>query len=203
MRTIHFILGAIIVIGFAVTYFQQSKKEKNPDILPSTSQPMTETFSITSSAFEQNGRIPPKYTCDGDRTISPPLTFSGVPKMAKSLVLIMDDPDIPEIKKKEFGLSEFNHWTLFNIPPETREIPEGGPPAGGGTQGATTRGGLKYIGPCPPPEYEPSEHRYIFKLYALIEPLRLEAGATKEAVLDALAPLKLEETELIGRYSRK
>lgn len=202
MRTIYFILGAIIVIGliFAVTYFAQSNKEENPDILPLISQPMTETFSITSSAFGNNEMIPAKYTCDGNRELSPPLTFSGVPKMAKSLVLIMDDPDIPEVKKKEFGLSEFNHWTLFNIPPETREIPEGGT---AGTPGATTRGGLKYIGPCPPPEYEPSEHRYIFKLYALLEPLNLKAGATKEAILDALAPLKLEETELIGRYSRK
>ncbi len=128
------------------------------------------------------------------------ITISGVPEAAKALVLIMDDPDIPEVKKKEFGLSAFDHWILFNIPPETREIPEGGT---AGTPGATTRGELKYTGPCPPPEYEPSEHRYIFKLYALIAPLELPAGAKKEEVLDALAPLLIEETELIGRYSRK
>lgn len=158
------------------------------------------TFILSSSAFENNGRIPAKYTCDGNRELSPPLSISDVPEAAKALVLIMDDPDIPEIKKKEFGFSAYDHWTLFNIPPETRAIAEGGTV---GTPGATTGGELHYTGPCPPPEYEPSEHRYIFKLYALIAPLALPAGATKEEVLDALAPLLLAETELIGRYSRK
>ncbi|MCR4280734.1 MAG: YbhB/YbcL family Raf kinase inhibitor-like protein, partial [Candidatus Kaiserbacteria bacterium] len=140
--------------------------------------------------------IPAKYTCDGNRELSPPLIISDVPEMAKSLVLIMDDPDIPEIVKEKIGLSAYDHWTLYNIPPETREIPEGGTV---GTPGATTGGELRYTGPCPPPEHEPSEHRYIFKLYALIAPLELPAGAKKEQVLDALAPLLLAETELIGR----
>lgn len=157
-------------------------------------------MKLTSSAFSDNGNIPSTYTCDGDKTLSPPLSISGVPEAAKALVLIMDDPDIPEVKKKEYGLSAFDHWILFNIPPETREIPEGGTI---GTLGATTRGELKYTGPCPPPEYEPSEHRYVFKLYALSALLALAAGATKKEVLNALAPLKLAETELIGRYSRK
>lgn len=161
---------------------------------------MHKSMTLTSAAFEHNGMIPAKYTCDGNRDLSPPLTISGVPEAARSLVLIMDDPDIPEVKKAEYGISAFDHWTLFNIPPETKLIPEGGT---AGTVGATTRGELKYVGPCPPPEYEPREHRYIFKLYALIAPLDLPAGATKEQVLDALAPVTLEETELIGRYSRK
>ena len=157
-------------------------------------------FTLTSPAFENDGMIPAKYTCDGNRELSPPLIISDVPEVAKSLVLIMDDPDIPEIVKQKIGLSAYDHWTLFNIPPETREIPEGGTV---GTPGATTGGELRYTGPCPPPEYEPSEHRYIFKLYALIAPLDLPAGSKKEQVLDALAPLLIEETELIGRYSRK
>jgi Raf kinase inhibitor-like YbhB/YbcL family protein len=157
-------------------------------------------FTLTSSAFLNNGTIPAKYTCDGNRELSPPLIISDVPEVAKSLVLIMDDPDIPEIVKQKIGLSAYDHWTLFNIPPETREIPEGGTV---GTPGATTEGELRYTGPCPPPEHEPSEHRYIFKLYALIAPLDLPAGAKKEQVLDALAPLLIAETELVGRYSRK
>lgn len=157
-------------------------------------------FTLTSPAFEHNGMIPAKYTCDGNRELSPPLIISDVPEMTKSLVLIMDDPDIPEIVKQRIGLSAYDHWTLFNIPPETREIPEGGTV---GTPGATTGGELQYTGPCPPPDHEPTEHRYIFKLYALIAPLELPAGARKEQVLDALAPLLLAETELIGRYSRK
>ena len=161
-------------------------------------------MTLTSAAFENNGMIPARYTCDGDRELSPPLTISGVPEVAKSLVLIMDDSDVPEVKKKEFGLSAFDHWILFNIPPPPAgtalEIKEGNAV---GTPGATTRGELKYVGPCPPPEYEPSEHRYIFKLYALMEPLTLPAGATKGEVMDALAPFVIAETELTGRYSRK
>ena len=143
--------------------------------------------------------IPAKYTCDGNRELSPPLSIRGVPPAAKSLALVMDDPDIPEIKKKEYGLEAFDHWTLFNIPPETREIGEG---KSVGTPGATTSGKLSYTGPCPPPQYEPREHRYIFKLYALSAPLALSAGATKKGVLDALAPFLIAEATLIGRYSR-
>src|SRR3989344_9506469 len=157
---------------------------------------MHKEMKLTSSAFEHNGMIPARYTCDVDRELSPPLTISGVPEVTKALVLIMEDPDIPEIKKKEYGISSFDHWTLFNIPPGTCEIKEG---ATIGIPGVTTRGDLHYVGPCPPPQYEPSEHRYIFKLYALIEPLALNAGATKGEVLDALAPLVLAETELVGR----
>jgi hypothetical protein len=144
--------------------------------------------------------IPAKYTCDGDRELSPPLAIDGVPEAAKSLVLVMDDPDIPEVKKREFGLEAFDHWVLFNIPPKTREIPEG---TAAGTPGATTRGEPHYVGPCPPPEYEPREHRYFFRLYALDAPLPLPAGATKDEVLSALAPHLLAEAELVGRYSRK
>ncbi|KKW39383.1 MAG: PEBP family protein [Parcubacteria group bacterium GW2011_GWA1_54_9] len=160
-------------------------------------------LALQSSAFEHNGKIPVKYTCDlpaqagGDPALSPPLSINGVPEAAKTLVLIMDDPDVPKALRPE---GVFDHWVLFNVPPETREIREGETV---GTPGATTRGDLRYTGPCPPPEYEPSEHRYVFKLYALSAPLTLSAGATKREVLDALAPLLIEETELIGRYSRK
>ncbi len=156
-------------------------------------------LTLTSAAFTHNGNIPAKYTCDGDSKLSPPLSFGGVPEEAKSLVLVMDDPDVPDIRKKEFGIEAFDHWVLFNIPPETREISEGDTV---GTPGATTRGELHYVGPCPPPQYEPKEHRYIFKLYALRAPLTLSVGATKREVLDALAPIVIAQAELIGRYAR-
>ena len=155
-------------------------------------------MTLTSSAFENGGMIPAKYTCDGDRTISPPLEISGVPETVKSLVLIMDDPDVPKVLHAN---GVFDHWVVFNMPADTKMIPEGGPVPGiAGANGAKTNA---YTGPCPPPQYEPSEHRYVFKLYALSAVLALSAGATKEEVLDALASVKLEETELIGRYSRK
>ncbi|MEK7554059.1 MAG: YbhB/YbcL family Raf kinase inhibitor-like protein, partial [Patescibacteria group bacterium] len=72
---------------------------------------MIETFSLSSVVFENNGMIPAKYTCDGDRTINPPLTFSGVPEAAKSLVLIMDDPDVPKALHPD---GVFDHWVVFN-----------------------------------------------------------------------------------------
>ena len=158
------------------------------------------TFSLTSPAFEHNGKIPAQYTCDGDRELSPPLAISGAPEGTKSLVLIMDDPDIPQIAKDSYGIEVFDHWILFNIPSDTTEIPESGTT---GTAGANTRGDTQYTGPCPPPEHEPSEHRYIFTLYALDTSLNLPSGATKIEVLAALAPHLIEKTELIGRYSRK
>ncbi|MHB8660912.1 MAG: YbhB/YbcL family Raf kinase inhibitor-like protein [Minisyncoccota bacterium] len=161
---------------------------------------MQTTLTLTSSAFANGGMIPAKYTCDGDSKLSPPLAIGGVPEEAESLVLTMDDPDIPKAAKERLGIEAFDHWTLFNIPPETREIPEGGTV---GTHGATTRSDLRYTGPCPPSEYEPREHRYIFTLYALRAPLTLAEGAMKREVLAALAPLVIEKAELIGRYSRK
>ncbi|HCR52056.1 TPA: YbhB/YbcL family Raf kinase inhibitor-like protein [Candidatus Kaiserbacteria bacterium] len=154
-------------------------------------------MSLTSPAFEHNGTIPAKYTCDGNSELSPPLSISGVPEGAQSLVLIMDDPDVPRELKAD---GVFDHWTLFNIPPDTHEIPEG---AIAGEAGANSSGAAGYTGPCPPPEYEPSEHRYVFALYALSGPLlRFAEIPTKRQVLSALEPLVLEKAELIGRYSR-
>lgn len=156
-----------------------------------------DTFSLTSPAFEHNGKIPAKYTCDGERTMNPPLVIKGEPKEAKSLALIMDDPDVPKEVKPD---GVFDHWVLFNIPAGTTDVPEGAALGVSGVNGAGKEG---YIGPCPPPQYEPAEHRYIFTLYALSSPLALAAGATKQEVLEALAPLTIAKAELIGRYSRK
>lgn len=158
------------------------------------------TLSLTSSVFENNGMIPVKYTCDGDRKLSPPLSISGVPEDAKSLVLIMDDSDIPDAVKKAHGIEVFDHWTLFNIPPGTQKITEGEIV---GTTGLNGVGKNEYTGPCPPPEYEPREHRYIFTLYALSDLLHFDQLPTKQQVLDALVPIMLAKAELIGRYARK
>ena len=153
-------------------------------------------LTLTSAAFADGGTIPAKYTCDGDPKLSPPLSFGGVPEGAKSLVLIMDDPDVPKALRPD---GVFDHWVLFNIPADTTTIAED---AVVGTPGSNSRGEARYTGPCPPPQYEPREHRYIFKLYALRAPLALSTGATKREVLDALAPLVIEEAELTGHYAR-
>jgi len=153
-------------------------------------------FSLSSPAFENGGKIPSKYTCDEDRFLSPPLSISGVPESAASLALIMDDPDV---RKEKHPSGVFNHWVLFNLPPDTAEIPEGKPV---GTAGTNGRGEMGYRGPCPPPEYEPSEHRYIFRLYALDEVLNLPSGATKKEVLAAMEGHIIAITEFVGRYRR-
>lgn len=202
MRSTYLFIG-IFVIGlvFVAAYIFQSGKVKNDfGILTSTPPPMANTFSLTSSAFENNGMIPAKYTCDGERELSPPLSIGGMPEGTKSFVLLMDDPDIPDAVKKARGIEVFDHWTLFNIPPETREIPED---TTIGTKGLNGAGAGGYIGPCPPPQYEPREHRYMFVLYALDGVLHFDEMPTKQQVLNALSPMLLAKTQLTGRYSRQ
>ena len=149
-------------------------------------------MKLTSSAFDHEGKIPAKYTCDGDNT-SPPLTISDVPSDAKSLVLIMDDPDVPK-ELKEDGM--WDHWVIFNIPVSASDIKEGTEPEG--TPGTGTAGNTNYFGPCPPDR----EHRYFFKLYALDTKLDLPESATKQQVEEAMEGHIVANTELMGRYER-
>lgn len=157
------------------------------------------TLTLSSPAFANSGTIPEKYTCDGERELSPPLSIGGAPEGTKAFVLIMDDPDIPKEVKASHGIEVFDHWTVYNIPPATRGIPEGATIGSAGLNGVGSEG---YIGPCPPSQYEPREHRYIFALYALRDVLHFNEPPTKQQVLDALAPLLLAKTELVGRYAR-
>lgn len=144
-------------------------------------------MKLTSTAFEDGGVIPSQHTCDGD-DISPPLEISDVPPETQSLVLVMDDPDAPA--------GVWDHWVVFNIPPDTREIAEGHEPRG--VHGKGTSGNLKYEGPCPPDR----EHRYFFHVYALDTELHLPEGATKQEVEAAVQGHILDQAELIGRYER-
>ncbi len=154
------------------------------------------TMKLTSSAFQHNGLIPGKYTCDGE-SVNPPLLISDVPVKAKSLVLLMDDPDIPERVKKNFNIEVWDHWVVFNLPASTTEIKEGEKLQG--VLGRNTRGNNSYGGPCPPDR----EHRYFFKLYALDTMLALKEGATKKEVEKAIVGHVLVKAELMGRYERQ
>jgi Raf kinase inhibitor-like YbhB/YbcL family protein len=161
-------------------------------------------MQLTSMAFEEGAPIPSHYTCDGANT-NPPLSISGVPGTAKSLTLVMDDPDVPRSLKPD---GVFDHWVVFNIPPGITEIPaDMHADAVPGVRGANGRGVLGYVGPCPPPQYEPSEHRYVFTLYALDNDLDIEEGATKEEVLDAMKRGGdghiIEKATLIGKYRKQ
>jgi Raf kinase inhibitor-like YbhB/YbcL family protein len=151
-------------------------------------------MTLTSPAFIEGGKIPSKYTCEG-QNINPELNISGVPQNAKTLVLIMDDPDVPEYVRKE---KMYDHWVVFNIPPATTKIAENSQPPG--TQGKNTNGSLVYVGPCPPDR----EHRYFFKLYALnSDLLSLPKGATKKDVEQAMEEHIITKAQLMGRYEKQ
>ncbi|MEX1297983.1 MAG: YbhB/YbcL family Raf kinase inhibitor-like protein, partial [Desulfotignum sp.] len=149
-------------------------------------------MKLTSTAFNQGERIPSIYTCDGDN-INPPLEITGVPHEAQSLVLIMDDPDVPK-SLREDGM--WDHWVVFNIPPDTRTIEENTEPEG--TPGIGTNEETGYFGPCPPDR----EHRYFFKLFALDTRLDLPEKSTKALVEEAMAGHVLFHAELMGTYER-
>lgn len=155
------------------------------------------TLALKIPAFADGASIPSKFTCDGQKTLSPALEILGVPEGTLSLALIMDDPDVPKQLRPD-GL--FVHWVLFNMPATTTGIAEG---STAGVVGANGAGANSYTGPCPPPQYEPSEHRYMFKLYALDQMLPLSAGATKEQVEKAMDGHILAQTQYVGKYKRQ
>jgi Raf kinase inhibitor-like YbhB/YbcL family protein len=145
-------------------------------------------MKVTSSAFQDGSNIPSKFSCDGPNT-SPPLQISDVPAGAKSLALIVDDPDAPS------GL--FTHWVIWNISPQTTTIAEGNAPKG--VHGTNDFGKSGYGGPCPPS----GTHRYYFKVFALDRELDLPAGAKRGQLDAAMKGHVIAEGELVGRYTRK
>jgi Raf kinase inhibitor-like YbhB/YbcL family protein len=152
-------------------------------------------MQLTSTAFAEGAAIPAKHTCDATN-VSPPLKWSGAPAGAKSLALIVDDPDAPG--------GTWVHWVLFDLPPGTTELPEDLPKsqyvAGGAKQGLNDFRHLGYGGPCPP---RGKAHRYFFKLYALDAMLDLKPGATKKDVEHAMEKHVLAEARLMGTYQRQ
>jgi Raf kinase inhibitor-like YbhB/YbcL family protein len=151
-------------------------------------------IKITSSAFQDGGLIPAKYTCDG-ADVSPPLQWDNVPQGTKSIALICDDPDAP--------MGTFVHWVIFGLPAETRQLAEKVPAdktlPSGARQGTSGFGGVGYGGPCPPS----GTHRYFFKIYALDTTLDLPAGARKSDLLKVMQGHILAQGQLVGKYKRR
>jgi len=147
-------------------------------------------LKITSSAFQANQPIPKKYTCQGDN-INPNLKIDGVPAAAKSLALILHDPDAP----REGG---FTHWVVWNIPVQTSEISENSVPQGA-VQGQNGAGKNTYIGPCPPT----GSHRYYFYVYALDVNLDLRATTDKAGLEAAMDGHIIDQGELMGTYQKE
>lgn len=146
-------------------------------------------LKITSPAFAHKSAIPERYSCDG-RDINPALLIDAVPDGAKSLALIMDDPDAP--------MGTWVHWVVWNIPAQTGEIKESSLPAGA-VQGLNSWKRNSYGGPCPPS----GTHRYFFKLYALDTVLNLAASSTKADLEHAMQGHIIARGELLGTYQRK
>ncbi|HXN41157.1 MAG TPA: YbhB/YbcL family Raf kinase inhibitor-like protein [Myxococcaceae bacterium] len=155
------------------------------------------SLKLTSSAFSPKGKIPAKYTCEGS-DVSPPLAWSGIPPGAKSLALIVDDPDAPDPRAPKMT---WVHWVLYDLPVSAHGLPEAvqkdALPAG-------TREGLNdwkrtgYGGPCPPI----GEHRYFFKLYALDTVLPDLGTPTKAQLEKAIQGHILAQAELVGTYEK-
>lgn len=152
---------------------------------------------ISSPAFKNNSQIPVIYTCDG-LNISPPLQWTGVPAAAKSLALIIDDPDAPDPAAPK---RVWVHWILYNIPPTVSGLAEGIDPATlskGTLAGRTDSKTTFYGGPCPPIGC----HRYFHKLYALDIVLPNLQIPKKPALLQAMEGHILASAEIIGLYQR-
>lgn len=152
---------------------------------------------ITSRSFMHDRAIPARHTCDGPN-ISPPLAWSGVPVGAKSLALIVDDPDAPDPAAPKMT---WVHWVLYNIPPDANALPEDIaakdlPP--GTMQGINDWHRTGYGGPCPPV----GKHRYFFKLYALDTVLPYLKRPAKAALEKAMQGHVLAHSELVGLYQR-
>ncbi len=150
-------------------------------------------MQLLSPAFEHGGLIPPKYTCDGE-DISIPLVFENVPPEAKTIAIIMDDPDAP--------VGVFVHWVIYDIPASLPGLPEGVPPApeleGGIKQGINDFGRIGYGGPCPPD----GAHRYFIKAYALDVALEAQPGLTKHQLLRLMSGHVIDDAVLMGIYER-
>ncbi len=143
-------------------------------------------MKITSPAFANNDHIPEKFTCKGEN-INPQLNFLDVPSPAKSLALIMHDPDAPRP-------GGFTHWVVYNIPPDTAGVPENSKPLGMEAKNDTGQSG--YVGPCPPT----GMHRYYFYLYVLDK--MLDNISDKASLEQAMKGHILEQAELIGKFAK-
>jgi Raf kinase inhibitor-like YbhB/YbcL family protein len=160
---------------------------------PTTQTPSgtTAAIKLTSFAFADSQPVPRQYTCNGIN-ISPPLEWTGIPKSAKTIAIVADDPDAPG--------GTWVHWVIYNLPADTIGMVENLPTTedlkGGGFQGTNDFEKIGYGGPCPPS----GTHRYFFKIYSLDTELPLKAGATKVEVEKAMAGHVVAQGQLMGTY---
>lgn len=181
VKLIH-ILVLVLVAGAVIFIFtrHQARYDLNP--------PKQKNMKITSKAFENGLLIPEKYTCRG-KNVNPPLEFREIPKAAKSLVLVVDDPDAP--------MGTWSHWIVWNIKPDTGGIAENSMPENS-IAGSNDFGKNDYGGPCPPS----GTHRYFFRIYALDKRLDLEASANRADLERAMSEHVIDYGELVGLFGK-
>jgi Raf kinase inhibitor-like YbhB/YbcL family protein len=143
-------------------------------------------LKVSSTAFQYEGMIPVKYTCDG-KNFSPPLDIEHIPEEARCLALIVDDPDAP--------VGTWVHWLVWNIP-VTHHLKEN---EVHGKEGMNDFQQKHYGGPCPPS----GTHRYFFKVYALNALLDLPLNTKKPQLEKAMSEHIIAFGELVGLYKRK
>jgi Raf kinase inhibitor-like YbhB/YbcL family protein len=158
--------------------------------MSATSRPVMTPIHLSSSAFEPQGPLPRRFTCDGTGH-SPPLAWSGVPSAARELALVLEDPDAPG--------GRFVHWTVWRLKPSLKRMSEGSVPPGA-AQGRNDFGRVGYGPPCPPKGSPP--HHYLFTLYALRGPLSLAPAADPSPAIGAIARDALASGSLETSYGR-
>lgn len=191
MRTFT-ICTAVLSIALATGAAQDKGKQKGP------AQP---GLTLTTSAFEDGGMVPTKYTMNDPNAVSPKLEWSHVPAGTASFTLILHDPDVSIRRMNDDVL----HWMIFNIPGTATELPEGIPVGkatleDGAIQAKNLRGQVGYMGPGAPPQGP--VHHYTFELYALDTKLELGPEATRADVLKAMEGHILGKGVLVGRFHR-
>ena len=181
--SIVFILLTMVLL--TVAFHQPKAVSYNLNDLPTT-------MKLTSPAFADLGTIPAQYTCDGPG-VNPPLELHDIPAGTKSLVLMMEDPDVPRNFRVD-GI--FVHWLVWNIPSSTTSFPENSEPSG--VVGKNSGGKIGFTPPCPPN----GSHRYFFRVFALDTELVIPSNASNVDVKHAMQNNILAQGELMGRYER-
>jgi Raf kinase inhibitor-like YbhB/YbcL family protein len=188
MRRVSFLLSLVLLMFLGCARPEPGGTQSSPT--PNQDKP---EIKLTSTAFKEGESIPRAYTCDGV-SVSPPLEWSGVPKTAKTIAIVADDPDAPG--------GTWVHWVLYNLPAANIGLVENLAATenltAGGFQGKNDFGKVGFGGPCPPS----GTHRYFFRIYALDSELPLKAGATKAELIKAMEGHTVGQGQLMGTYRR-
>lgn len=177
--------AAILLLGFIR---RAAPMPSDADRFAFATSYKSKNMRLESPDFIQGGAIPAIYSCEGEN-VNPPLRIRGVPENAKSLALIMEDPDAVG--------GTWTHWLVWNLPPDVLTIESGSLPSGARV-GLNDAGQSGYFGPCPPS----GKHRYFFKVYALDEVLLLPAGAARSELEVKLNDYTIDKAGLYGVYGR-